>query len=270
MVQLSAVVLLALAASTQAAPNVTSTNGTNATSTNGTNATSTNGTNATSTNGTKNATSSSVELTNPPEPTDPPRSLPQPGGSQERTSDRKLTVGLELPEGKTFADVHADLHDAIETHIIVAGEAKKDIETIIEQVSAGSKRDAQVLGEIIQIAISFRDIKTGLSAEETLRRKCVLDNLVVELEKQIADENSPLRQAIPYLTGSASSSGVVSSICSSTRNLAPIDADDGLSGGAIAGIVVGSLVLVGIIAAVVVVVMKKPEAQTLPNEPIAA
>eukprot|EP01063_Lacrimia_lanifica_P036580 TRINITY_DN72_c0_g1_i11.p1 TRINITY_DN72_c0_g1~~TRINITY_DN72_c0_g1_i11.p1 ORF type:complete len:254 (+),score=107.75 TRINITY_DN72_c0_g1_i11:61-822(+) len=250
--QLCAMVLLALAASPPPPSNMTSTNGTNATS-------SSNETSPPATSPPKNVTSSdTTPETNPPNP--PPRSIPDPG-VVERTSDRKMTVGVQLPSGYTAEQARLEIYDAVENNVLPA-EYRGDVDTIVELIQS-SARKAQALSELVEMLISFRDTKTGLSAEETLRRKCFLDSFIADLEKQIADPNSALRKAIPYLTGSGTPTGAKSARC------ANLDADDDLSGGAIAGIVIGSLVFVGIIAAVVVGATKKPEAQMLPNEPVA-
>eukprot|EP01063_Lacrimia_lanifica_P038439 TRINITY_DN81_c0_g2_i2.p2 TRINITY_DN81_c0_g2~~TRINITY_DN81_c0_g2_i2.p2 ORF type:complete len:275 (+),score=57.86 TRINITY_DN81_c0_g2_i2:57-881(+) len=269
--QLSAVRLLALALTPAALarqiPEVNATNAWATVTVNGTNATMpwpwpnvTNGTNATMPAPWPNVTNGTNATMPAPWPTSSVDDTPRP---PSRSGGRKVTTELELPDGKTFADVQWDMHVAIENTILVNFDFKDDVETIFEQVAVSPARQAHALGELIQVAISFRDAKTGSSAEMELRRKCALDAAVVDLEKQLADPNSALRQAIPYLTGAQSTSGVVSPLCDNT----PASADDGLSGGVIAGIVIGSLVFVGIVAAIVCTAMKKPDA-TIKHDPV--
>eukprot|EP01063_Lacrimia_lanifica_P036584 TRINITY_DN72_c0_g1_i4.p1 TRINITY_DN72_c0_g1~~TRINITY_DN72_c0_g1_i4.p1 ORF type:complete len:261 (+),score=99.45 TRINITY_DN72_c0_g1_i4:68-850(+) len=259
--QFSAILLLALAASTQA-QNVTSTNGTN-------------------------ATSSSPATTDPPAttkpPTEPPattqtpapveRAIPEPG-NPEQTSERAVVTGVFVPSTTSIPELQRQLHDAIETSILETTTSITEIDTIVEFIetsindidtTSGLSRQAHALNQVVQVRISFRDTKKGLSAEETLRRKCMLDNYVIELQKQLADPESALRQEFEYLTGDSTAQGLVSKTCVTLGS----DDDDDLSGGPIAGIVLGSLVFIGIIAAVVVVATKKPAAPS-PTEPVAA
>lgn len=198
-----------------------------------------------------------------PAPTTPaPRAIPGPGPAP-RTSERSVSFGLRLPEGVTIEEAEVQLYNAVEDHIL--GDAKGTIDTVVTTLvvpAPANRRDGKTLETVLSVLIQFVDTLTGLSDEEKLKRKCELDKYVRELAKQSADPESALRKAFPYLTGEQSVTGDVSKQC---------EEDDDLSGGAIAGIVIGVLVFIGIIGAVAFfVVSGGSKAKPADTEPIAA
>eukprot|EP01063_Lacrimia_lanifica_P002504 TRINITY_DN1131_c0_g1_i4.p1 TRINITY_DN1131_c0_g1~~TRINITY_DN1131_c0_g1_i4.p1 ORF type:complete len:604 (+),score=208.56 TRINITY_DN1131_c0_g1_i4:66-1877(+) len=178
----------------------------------------------------------------------------------ERTAERQVTLGVRMPENVEY--VAGDLFDAIQSTVL---KGDGDVTTVLTTLfDSAAEKPAQARGartlerQEVEVKAQFVDEQVGLTLEEMLRRKCALDVYIQELEKQVGDANSDLHNTYKHLSGRSTTEGLVSERCA--------EQDDDLTGAQISAIVIGSLVFVGIVAAGVVALTRKPEAAT--NEPI--